>query len=155
MWAITRSAKDKVSEFVKKSGVAYPVLLDTSKVSDLYQARFVLPTIYILGPELRILDYIQGGGKATEIMLVKLAEKELQRKKVAIAKAISEDVIRRNPQNEEAKMVKGYAELKGGDLDTAEETFQNLSRKKGQGEVLGKEGLASVYAQKGQANKAL
>jgi len=155
VWAITRSAKDKVAEFVTKSRVTYPVLLDTAKVSDLYQARFVLPTICILGPRLQILDYIQGGGKATEIMLVKLAEKELQRKQVAVAKAISENVIRKNPQNLEAKMVKGYAELKGGDLDAAEKTFRTLSQSKGQGEVLGDEGMVSVYARKGQTKKAL
>jgi tetratricopeptide (TPR) repeat protein len=88
-------------------------------------------------------------------MLVKLAEKELQRKQVAIAKAISENVIRKNPQNEEAKMVKGYAELKSGDPAAAEKTFLTLSQSKGQGEVLGKEGLVSVYAQKGQVKKAL
>ena len=111
VWAITRSAKDRVIEFVSKSRIDYPFLLDTSKVSDLYQARFVLPTICILGPRLQILDYIQGGGKATEIMLVKLAEKELQRKQPVIAKAITENVIRLNPQNAEAEMIKGYAEL--------------------------------------------
>ncbi len=155
VWAITRSVKNKVIEFVSKSHIDYPFLLDTSKVSDLYQARFVLPTICILGPRLQILDYIQGGGKATEIMLVKLAEKELQRKQVAVAKAISADVIRRNPQNAEAKMVKGYAELKSGNLAAAEKTFNSLSQSKGQGEVLGKEGLVSVYAQKGQTKKAL
>ena len=106
VWAITRSAKDKVMEFVSKSGIDYPFLLETSKVSDLYQARFVLPTICILGPRLQILDYIQGGGKATEIMLLKLAEKTLQRKQVAIAKAISENVIRRNPQKALAPLAK-------------------------------------------------
>jgi len=155
VWAITRSPKDKVMEFVSKSHINYPFLLDPSKVSDLYQARFVLPTICILGPRLQILDYIQGGGKATEIMLVKLAEKELQRKQVAIAKAISEDVIRRDPQNADAAMVKGYAEIKGGDLAAAEKTFRTLSQSKGQGEILGKEGLVSIYAGKGQADKAL
>jgi len=155
MWAITRSAKDKVKEFLSKRPIDYPFLLDTSKVSDLYQARFVLPTICILGPKLQILDYIQGGGEATEIMLTKLAEKELQRKQPAIAIAISETVTHKNPQNLEAKMVKGYAEIKGGDLDAAEKTFRNLSQSKGQGEILGKEGLVSVYAAKGQYDKAL
>jgi tetratricopeptide (TPR) repeat protein len=155
VWGITRSAKQNVAEFVSQSRISYPVLLDDSKVSDLYQARFVLPTVCILGPGLKVLDYIQGGGKTTEIMLVKLAEKELQRKQVGIAKAITETVIRKNPQNIEAEMVKGYAELKGGDLDAAEKTFQKLSAKKGQGEVLGKEGLVSVYAGQGQSDKAL
>jgi tetratricopeptide (TPR) repeat protein len=152
---ITRSAKSNVAEFVSQSRITYPVLLDKSKVSDLYQARFVLPTICILGPGLKVLDYIQGGGKTTEIMLVKLAEKELQRNQTAIAKEISEDVVRRNPQNLAAKMVKGYAELKEGDLDAAEKTFNSLSQSAGQGKVLGDEGMVSVYARKGQTKKAL
>ena len=34
----------------------------------------------ILGPNLVVLDYFQGGGKTTEVMLVGLAERKLQRK---------------------------------------------------------------------------
>ena len=155
VWAITRSAKENVSEFVSRSRISYPVLIDNSKVSDLYQARFVLPTICILGPGLKVLDYIQGGGKTTEIMLVKLAEKELQRKQTTIAREISEEVVRKDPQNVDAKMVKGYAELKGGDLGAAEKTFNSLSQDAGPGKVLGEEGMVSVFAEKGQTQKAL
>jgi tetratricopeptide (TPR) repeat protein len=151
VWAITRSAKDKVAEFVTKRRVEYPVLLDTAQISDLYHARFVLPTICILGPKLQILDYIQGGGKATEIMLVKLAEKMLQRKQPTIAKAISENVIRRNPKNAEAKNNKGQAQMMSGDLQGAEKTFDDLAE---ENEALGKEGLVSVYAKQGKADKA-
>ena len=155
VWGITRSAKPNVSEFVSRSRISYPVLIDDSKVSDLYQARFVLPTVCILGPALKVLEYIQGGGKTTEVMLVKLAENELQRKQTTIAREISEDVVRRNPQNADAKMVKGYAELKGGDLAAAEKTFSSLSQGAGQGQVLGEEGLVAVYAQKGETQEAL
>jgi lipopolysaccharide biosynthesis regulator YciM len=88
-------------------------------------------------------------------MLVKLAERELQRKQTAIARKISEDVVRKNPQNVEAKMVKGYAEIKDGDLKAAEKTFDDLSRSKGQGQVLGEEGMVTVYAMQGQSQKAL
>jgi tetratricopeptide (TPR) repeat protein len=155
VWGITRSAKSKVADFISRSRISYPILLDKAKVSDLYQARFVLPTVCILGPGLKVLDYIQGGGKTTEVMLVKLAERELQRKQTAIARKISEDVVRKNPQNVEAKMVKGYAEIKDGDLKAAEKTFDDLSRSKGQGQVLGEEGMVTVYAMQGQSQKAL
>ena len=155
IWGITRSAKPKVANFISQSRISYPILLDKSKVSDLYQARFILPTVCILGPDLKVLDYIQGGGKTTEVMLVKLAEKELQRKQTAVARKISEDVVRKNPENAEAKMVKGYAELQDGDLKAAEKTFESLSRSKGSGQVLGEEGMVSVYAMKGQSKQAL
>ena len=52
-------------------------------------------------------------------------------------------------------MVKGYAALKQGNLSEAEKTFRELSETKGKGEVLGKEGLSEVYAQKGDTEKAL
>jgi tetratricopeptide (TPR) repeat protein len=155
VWAITLSPKEKVTKFVESSGLGFPVLQDLSKVSDLYQARQILPTVCTIGPGLKVLDYFQGGGKTTETMLVRLAERQLQRKQTMLAKAISDDVVKKNPQNINAKTVKGYAALKENNLNEAEEVFKDVSQKGGQGEVLGKEGLAAVYAKKGQPDKAL
>ena len=155
VWAIAVSSREKIARFVSRTRPVFPVLLDNGTVSDLYQARQVLPTVCILGPGQKMLDYLQGGGKSTEVMLVRLAERKLQHKQPAMAKAISEQVVKKNPGNIKAKSVKGYAELKQGNLDAAEKTFTGLSRAKGKGEVLGKEGLTSVYAQKGETEKAL
>ena len=155
VWGITQSPKKKVTTFVAQSKTGFPILLDTSNVSETYQAQTILPTICILGPELKILDFIQGGGKSSEIMLSRLAERKLQRKEFKMAKAIGEKVEKENPQNLDVKVVKGYAALKEGNLDEAEKTFKRISQNKGQGEILGKEGLTAVYAQKGQAEKAL
>ena len=155
VWGITCSPKGKVSNFIARIKPTFPVLLDTAGVSDLYQARLILPTICILGPELNLLDFFQGGGKTTEVMLVRLAERKLQRKQTMIAKAIIEKVVEKNPKNVKAKTIKGYAALKEGDLNEAEQTFHNLSKEEGKGEILGKEGLSMVYAKKGQNEKAL
>jgi tetratricopeptide (TPR) repeat protein len=155
VWGVTRSSTHKVNKFITTIQPSFPVLIDSSGVSDLYHARLILPTICILGPDLKLLDYFQGGGRTTEVMLVKLAERKLQRKQTKIARAISEKVVKKNPKNVRAKTVQGYAELKEGKLDEAEKTFYNLSRKKGEAEVLGKEGLSTVYAKKGQTEKAL
>jgi len=155
VWGITCSQKGKVSNFIDQTKPTFPVLLDTAGVSDLYQARLILPTVCILGPELSLLDFFQGGGKTTEVMLVRLAERKLQRKQTMIAKAISDKVVEKNPKNVKAKTIKGYAALKEGDLNEAEQTFQNLSKEEGKGEILGKEGLSMVYAKKGQTEKAL
>jgi tetratricopeptide (TPR) repeat protein len=155
VWGVTRSSTNKVNKFIATIQPSFPVLIDSSGVSDLYHARLILPTICILGPDLKLLDYFQGGGRTTEVMLVKLAERKLQRKQTKIARAISEKVVKKNPKNVRAKTVQGYAELKEGKLDEAEKTFYNLSRKKGEAEVLGKEGLSTVYAKKGQTEKAL
>ena len=155
VWGITRSSREAATEFTDQEKLNFPVLLDTSNVSDLYQARAVLPTICILGPGLKILDYFQGGGKSTEIMLVRLAERTLQRKKTMVAKAISNAVIEKNPENITARSVKGYAEIKEGNLAKAEEVFRTISKSKGGGELVGKEGLSVVYAERGDTEKAL
>jgi tetratricopeptide (TPR) repeat protein len=155
VWGITQSPGQKVAAFIAQTQTRFPILLDTSNVSQLYQAQFILPTVCILGPELKVLDYIQGGGKSSEIMLLRLAERSLQRKQFKIARAIGTRIEKENPQNLDAQVVKGYAALKDGNLEEAEVTFKTISKEKGQGEILGKEGLTAVYAQKGQAEKAL
>ncbi|MBW1862785.1 MAG: tetratricopeptide repeat protein [Deltaproteobacteria bacterium] len=155
VWGITLSSTEKVASFLTKTSPSLPILLDKSGVSDLYQARLIIPTVCILGPKLMVLDHFQGGGKTTEIMLLRLAERTLQRKQTVLAKAISDEVSKKNPKNLKAKTIKGYAALKEGNLNEAEETFHELAKKKGQGEVLGKEGLTAVYARKGQTEKAL
>ncbi|OQY05800.1 MAG: hypothetical protein B6I22_06945, partial [Desulfobacteraceae bacterium 4572_123] len=111
VWAIAVSSREKIARFVSRTRPVFPVLLDNGAVSDLYHARMVLPTVCILGPGQKMLDYFQGGGKSTEVMLVRLAERKLQHKQPAMAKAISEQVVKKNPGNLKAKSVKGYAEL--------------------------------------------
>jgi len=155
VWGVTRSPKDSVGAFINSSKPSFPILLDDSGVSDQYQARFILPTTCILGPDLKLLDLFQGGGTTTNVMLVKLAERKLQQKETVLAKAISDEVIKNDPKNTKAKMIKGYAALKAGDIDEAEKTFTAMSKEKGSGEILGKEGLAGVYAIKGENDKAL
>jgi tetratricopeptide (TPR) repeat protein len=155
VWAVTLSPQEKTSAFAKQSGISVPVLLDKGNVSDLYDAQSILPTICILGPELKVLDFIQGGGKSTEMTLVRVAERELQRKETRIAMAIGEEVAKTNPQNMEAKAVEGHAALRGGEVDKAGQIFQEMTKKGGQGEVLGKEGLAAVHARKGEGDKAM
>jgi tetratricopeptide (TPR) repeat protein len=155
VWGITQSSRSQVRQFVNQTQLMFPTLLDNKDVSDLYNARVVLPTVCILGPGLRVQEHIQGGGKSTEIMLVRLAETELRRKKFALAKALSTEVEKKNPSNLEAKMIRGYAALKGGNLKEAETTFKNMAGSQGNAEILGKEGLVGVAARKGQNEKAL
>jgi peroxiredoxin len=80
VWGVTRSPRDEVAKFMAQINLDFPVLLDNSGVSDLYQARFILPSVCVLGPDLSVMDYHQGGGKITEISLQRLADRELRRK---------------------------------------------------------------------------
>jgi tetratricopeptide (TPR) repeat protein len=155
VWGVTGSPKDQAADFVAKTRPSFPVLLDTSNVSDLYNARLILPTVCIIGPDLKLLDSFQGGGKTMNVMLVRLAERKLQQKDATMALAISDEAAKKNPENDQARAVSGYASLKAGKVGDAEKTFSQLSKSKGKAEVLGKEGLAAVYAKQGKADKAL
>ena len=155
VWGITRSDAGQVSQFLSQTRLGFPVLIDDGNVADQYAARIILPTACIVGPDLKLLDYFQGGGKTTEALLVTLAERKLQSRQTDIAKALSNEVTQKDPGNVRAKSVQGYAELKEGDLKAAENTFSDLSQKTGDAEIVGKEGLSQVYAQKGQPDKAM
>jgi tetratricopeptide (TPR) repeat protein/peroxiredoxin len=155
VWAITSSPANQVARFVSIAGPGFPVIAGASNVAGLYQARQVLPVVCVIGPGLRVLDYFQGGGKTTETMLVRVAERELQRRKTHVAQAIAGQVARKNPRNARARAVVGYAALRDSDLKKAEAVFTDLSRQEGDGEVLGKEGLAAVYRKRNQNDKAL
>jgi len=155
VWAITLSPEREAAAFASGAGLTFPVLFDEQGMSDLYEARIILPTVCIIGPGRTVLDHFQGGGKTTETMLVRVAERELQRKQTAVAKAISNEVIKKDPENVKAKTVKGYAALKEENLKEAEEVFKEVAQKGKEGEVLGKEGLAAVYAKQEKSERAL
>ncbi len=154
VWAITRSSKQKVAAFNNTTQTVFPVLLDTANVSDMYDAQRVLPTVCIVGPELKMLDLFQGGGKTTLVMLVRLAERNLQCKKPEVARAITETVVKSDPGNAQARTINGYAAIQEGKLDEAEQTFYALSKEQGDNAVLGKEGFSQVYEKKGQTEKS-
>jgi len=155
VWAVTLSPKDKVSAFVAGNPLGFPVLLDQSGISSRYDAQTILPTVCILGPGLKVLDHLHGGGKTSQMMLVKLAERELQRKQTQVAMVLSGEVVKKDPQNVEAKAVQGHAALKEGKVNEAGQVFQELAQKGGPAEVIGKEGLAAVHVKKGEPEKAL
>ncbi len=155
VWGITRSDPAQTRKFIDAHAPKFPVLQDDQNVSQRYDAQFILPTVCIIGPELKVLEHIQGGGETTEQMLTALAEKALQRNDTMLAKSISQEVQKQKPNALKAKTIFGYAALREGNLDEAEAAFKDLSRSKGRGEVLSQEGLAVVYAKKGQPQKAL
>ncbi len=155
IWAITTSPASEVKALKEKSKVKLPLLLDDGKVSSDFGARFILPTTVILGPGLKILDTIQGGGKALEVTLVRIAQRELQRRRVKVAAKLGQEVAAKDPENVEAQAVRGYALLKEGRTEEAEKVFKELAARGGQAEVVGKEGLAAVYARKGRYAEAL
>jgi tetratricopeptide (TPR) repeat protein len=155
VWGITRSSKEAVQKFSKSAQLRFPVLLDSGEVSSRYDARTILPVVCILGPGLETLDYFQGGGKMAEVMLVRLAERQIHRNQPQLAKAIASSVAQKNPSNAEAKAVEGYAALAEGKTDEAAQVFGQLAARDAASAVIGQEGQAAVLARQGQTDKAL
>lgn len=154
VWGITRSSKSDVQRFKAGSRVDIPILLDTSNVSNLFNARVVLPTVCIVGPRSKVLHHFQGGGKSTEIMLTRLAEVQLQRGQPTLAVAISDQVIEKNPKNVDAMKVNIYSNLDGGQPEAAKKTIARLPTDQKETRVLKQEGLAEVYFKTGDFKKA-
>ncbi|HNF88608.1 MAG TPA: tetratricopeptide repeat protein [Thiobacillaceae bacterium] len=120
-----------------------------------YNAQYVLPTTYVTGPGGEILNALQGGGASTEAVLVTLAEKQLQRKKPAVAKDVFE-AAEKAGGGSLAQAGKGYSLLKEGKADEAEKLFAALSKSADKETALrGREGLAEALLAKGQAGEAL
>ncbi len=152
--AISKSPETRVADFVAKKGIKVDVLIDDGSVSKLYGAEFVLPTTYLLGPELEILDVIQGGGESGVKLLVTLAEREMERKRVMVAKRLAEEAASASANDPKPRAILAYAKLKEGKIDEAENDFKMLAKLPGEGKVLAKEGLAHVYWVKGDKARA-
>lgn len=120
-----------------------------------YNAMYVLPTTYVTGPGGEILSTMQGGGASTQAMLVTIAEKQLSRKKPAIAKDIFESAEKAGGGSL-ARAGTGYSLLKQGKLDDAEKIFSELAKSGNkEASLRGREGLAETLLAKGQAGEAL
>ncbi len=152
VWGITRADHDSAARFASGNDLDFPIILDQSDISDRYQARRILPTACILGPDLKVVDYIQGGG---EQMLVRLAERNLGRKNTQMAKDIIDDVTEKNPNHVQARAIRAIAAVEEGNLAEAEKISRELIQEPGEGETLGKEVQMTVLAKKGDTGKAL
>ncbi|MFZ0449504.1 MAG: redoxin domain-containing protein [Desulfatiglandaceae bacterium] len=151
---VSKAPKDEIASFVSKRGIKLRVLVDTGEVSKRYGAEFILPTTYVLGPDMRILDKVQGGGESGVKLLVTLAEREMARKRVGIAKNLAEEAVKKSREDPKPKAIVAYAALKQGRIDEAEDAFRKLLNQPGEGPHLAKEGLAHVYWTKGDEEKA-
>jgi tetratricopeptide (TPR) repeat protein len=153
--AVTGSPREKVAQFIKSNHLLFPVLLDSGPVRVEYKAKQVLPVICTVGPAQKVLDVFQGGGKTTEKMLARLAERELQRKNTVMAKALSKEVRKKNPRNLVARNVSAAVSTRNGDLVEAEAECRSIQGEGVEGKVQGKECLAQVYLKKGKYDDAL
>jgi tetratricopeptide (TPR) repeat protein/peroxiredoxin len=152
VWAVTRSSRRQIDRFVSESPIGFPILMDTGPVSKTFQADRILPTTCILGPDLKVMDLLHGGGRSAEVMLARLAQRALQQRKSEFAAAVVKKVVHDNPQNVEAQVTGAYAALSQGKVEESKIAFARLAD---QGQAAGIEGLSAVAAKKGQVQRAL
>jgi tetratricopeptide (TPR) repeat protein len=152
VWAITRSSREQVERFASQGPIGFPILMDTGEVSKSYQAERILPTTCILGPGLKVMDLLHGGGQSAEVMLQRLAQRALQQRKSDFAAAVVKQVVQDHPDNVEARITGAYAALGAGKVEESRIAFARLAD---QGQAAGMEGLSAVAAKKGQVQRAL
>jgi tetratricopeptide (TPR) repeat protein/peroxiredoxin len=155
IWGITRSSRSEAQAFSQNAKLGFPILMDTQDIGRRYGAGPVLPVVCTLGPDLTVLDYFQGGGKSAEIMLVRLAERQLNRDRPQLAQAIGAEVAKKNPASSDALAVQGYAALKQGKVGEAESVFKKIAAKPGKDAYVGIEGQAAVKARRGKTSEAM
>lgn len=107
-----------------------------------------------MSPQHKVIETFQGSGKSMEKILLDFAERQIHLGQTDVGREIGENLATENSNNIEANNVIGYAAIEEGDLDKAEKLFSKISDMNGKGEILDKEGLASVFLKKGQTSKA-
>ncbi len=107
---ISRDDTVKLKEFYESNKIGFSMLNDSKNVSDFYNARAILPTTYIISPQGKITDILQGGGASTQQLLNSIAEREFERKKdLTVARNIYKRALKNNPKDIKAKSGIGYS----------------------------------------------
>ena len=153
--AVTQDSAKALDLYLKERPLPFPVVRDDGKIFDSYQVKVILPTTYVLGPGARITDVLEGGGPSSARFITTVAQRGLQLKKTALAKALFESALKSNPKDATAQAGLGHVYLKEGKLDRAETEFSKIAQLKSPEAILGKEGLAELHLQKGESDKAI
>ncbi len=152
--AVSEGSVEETAAWARKRAEKAEVVIDDGRVASLYGVGQILPVAYLLGPDMVILNKVKGGGAGGHKLLVRLAERELSRKQIKVAETLAQEAARAAPGDAEAKAVLGYAALKSGKIDEAEDVFAELSSMP-ETRAIGKEGLAHVRLRQGKDKEAL
>jgi uncharacterized protein YkwD/peroxiredoxin len=87
IWAISLSPRERARHTGSRLNINFPILTDTKGVSELYNARDILPMLYIVENGSNVLGILSGTGKTIEEQLRKLVETRLD----AVSKSGAKD----------------------------------------------------------------
>ncbi len=154
--AVSADSADKLREFSKQQSLGFPVCADASKETlKRYGAENVVPMTYLIAPGGSIAEVVPGGGAGVQQALLAIAEKEFARGNTASATELFTEVARADPKNVTARSGLGFALVKEGKLERAEEEFRTLEGTGAEGTAAASEGLAEVRLRKGDLDGAL
>lgn len=153
--ALAADSSSQLENYAATHGITFPLISANRENLQQFNALYVHPTTYIVSGSRKILQVMQGGGASTEALLRALAQKQLQRGKSQQAIHLYQRALESGADQSEARAGIGYSLLQEGKLAAAESTFQELALSKNQQTVIqGQEGLAEVFLQQGNVERA-
>jgi len=154
--AVAADPTDKLKQFAEQQHIAFAVCADPAKEAiKRYGAENVVPITYLIAPGGSIAEVIPGGGAGVQQLLVAIADKELARGNAASASELYSQVAKADPKNVEARAGLGFALVKEGKLERAEEEFKGLQSAGPAATAAASEGLAEVKLRKGDLDGAI
>ncbi len=155
--AIGKQSTSELHAYAAKLGLRFKVASGDQRTLRAFQAQYVYPTAYVLGPEGRILETLQGDHAGIPALLLSLAEREQQREEPGVAKEIYASMMKaEGDQRGIVQAGMGYSLLKEGKLARAESSFRELANSpQVQLAVKGHEGLAQTHYQQDRLDEAL
>lgn len=154
--AIGKQSTSELHAYAAKLGLRFKVASGDRRTLRAFQAQYVYPTAYVLGPEGRILETLQGDHAGIPALLLSLAEREQQREEPGVAKEIYASMKTEGDRGGIVQAGMGYSLLKEGKLGRAESSFRDLANSPQiQLAVKGHEGLAQTHYQQGRLDEAL
>jgi peroxiredoxin len=147
---------ERLQEFAKQQSVGFPLCADPSGATiRQYGADQLVPLTYVIAPGGKIAQVISGGGAGARGVVMAVAEKEFARGNVEVASALFTEVAAQDPKSAEARAGAGFALVKQGKLERAEQEFKSASALGGRGAEMGNLGLAEVALRKGDLDGAV
>ncbi len=147
---------DKLKEFAAQQKLAFSLCSDSTRETlERYGADNVVPLTYLLTPEGAIAEVVSGGGTGAQQALLAIAAKEFARGNSQAAGSLYGAVAKSDPQNVEARAGLGFALVKTGKLERAEEEFKAIAAAGPAAATAAADGLAEVRLRRGDLEGAL
>ncbi|MBT5231250.1 MAG: tetratricopeptide repeat protein [Methylococcales bacterium] len=155
VFAIGKDDIGKLKTYAADNNLDIPVLHADKAQLKAFKAQYVFPTVYIIGKDRKVLDFVQGGGHVTDQMLLTLAERQMQKNQFASASFLYKEVSP-GEKSATASSGLGHSLIKAGKVDEAKKVFEQLSANTNPAIASqGQSGLSELAFSEGRTSEAL